>query len=92
MKLLNQNKKDQEIYHSRRGRPVNKIDYYRSHHGTAARPISDPKTWSEVINSKEAKYWEQAANEEYRSLKDTDTINIIKHSQHPKGRQLMRGK
>lgn len=80
------------IYRTKRGRPVKKIDYYKSHHGTVARPCGDPKTWSEAMNSNDAKHWQRAANEEYNSLRDTGTIEIIKHSQLPKGRKLMKCK
>ena len=81
-----------EVTRSKRGRPIKKVDYYRLHHGTAARPSEDPKTWLEAMSSKEARHWHQAAIEECRSLKETGTIEVIPRSQLPKGRKLMKCK
>lgn len=83
---------ESEMTRSKRGRPTKKVDYYRLHHGTAARLSSDPKTWLEAMSSKEAKQWHQAAIDECRSLKETGTIEVIPRSKLPKGRKLMKFK
>ena len=77
---------------TKRGRQVKLIDYHKLHHGTAVRPCIDPKTWSQAMQSSEAKQWQKAAIEEYNNLKATDTIQIIKLNKIPKGRKLMRCK
>ncbi|KAI0991061.1 hypothetical protein K3495_g17126, partial [Podosphaera aphanis] len=74
-----------QIIHSKRGRPVKKLDYRKLHHGKVVKAGSDPKTWSEAMSSSEAKNWQQAAKEEYRSLRETGTIQIMKSCQLPKG-------
>lgn len=77
---------------SKRGRPIIKLDYHRMHHGKAARPTDEPKTWSEAMSSTEAIQWHEAALEEIRSLKKTGTIEVIKRDRLPKGRTLMKSK
>ncbi|KAI0999927.1 hypothetical protein K3495_g8271 [Podosphaera aphanis] len=81
-----------QFVHSKRGRPVNKLDYYNLHHGKVVKTNNDPKTWSEEMSSSEAKNWQQAAKEEYRPPRETETIQIIKSCQLPKGRTLMKCK
>lgn len=49
---------------SKRGRSIQKVDYYSLHHGKVAKPSSDPKTWSEAMQCSEAPKWQKAANEE----------------------------
>lgn len=63
-----------QIIQSKRGRPVMKIDNYKLHNGKMVKTNNDPKTWSEAMSSSEVKNWQQAAKEEYRSLRDTGTI------------------
>ncbi|KAI1006692.1 hypothetical protein K3495_g1527 [Podosphaera aphanis] len=81
-----------QIVHSKRGRPVKKLDYYKLHHGKVVKTNNDPKTWSEAMSSHEARNWQQAAKEEYGSLRDTETIQIIKSFQLSKGRTPMKCK
>lgn len=62
------------------------------HYGKATHLSNDPKTWSEAMNSSEAKQWKQAAEEELRSLLETGAIEIIRRSKLSKGRTLMKCK
>lgn len=81
-----------QITRSKRGRPIKKIDYFNLHHGKAFKPVTDPKTWTEVMQSVNAKEWKLAADEGMNSLKDTGTIKIIDKKELPKGRRLMKCK
>lgn len=80
------------ITRSKRGRPIKKLDYHKMHHGKIAKPIVEPKTWSEAMDSAEGTQWYEAALEEIRSLKNTGTIKVIERNKLPKGRTLMKCK
>lgn len=77
---------------SQRGRAVKRVDYYRLHHGMTAQASTDPQTWDEAMTSPEASHWKRAAEEEFQSLKQKGAIQIIPHSQLPKGRKPMKCK
>lgn len=81
-----------EVTRSKKGRLVKKVDYHKLHHGKTAQIIADPKTWSEAMLSPEAKHWQNAAEEEVKSLKETGTIRVINRNKLPKGRTLMKSK
>lgn len=83
---------ENEIVKTRSGRKVKKYDYSLLHHGRIAHALSDPSTWEEAITSPEATQWKIAAAEEFRSLKDTGTIEIIPRHKLPKGRKPMKCK
>lgn len=83
---------DDQITYTKRGRPVKRIDYNKLHHGKIARENTDPKTWTEAMNSKNRQHWQLATDEEFRSLKETGAIKIIDRSKLPKGRTLMKCK
>lgn len=81
-----------ELTRSKRGRLVKKVDYHQLHHGKTIQMITDPKTWSDAMSSPDAKHWQNAAEEEVKSLKETGAIKIIDRSKLPKGRTLMKSK
>ncbi|KAI0992724.1 hypothetical protein K3495_g15461, partial [Podosphaera aphanis] len=81
-----------EMIETRHGRKVKKYDYSLLHHGRAAHASSDPVTWGEAMTSTEAAQWKIAAAEEFRSLKDTGTIEIIPRHKLPIGRKPMKCK
>lgn len=87
-----QHSPDTKTMRTKRGREVKKIDYYRLHHGMSALLSADPKTWNKAMTSSDAMHWKKAANEEFKSLKETGTIKIIDRSKLPKGRTLMKSK
>lgn len=66
---------------------LEKHDYSSLHHGRSAHVSSEPTTWEEAMTCSEAAQWKAAALEEFRSLKNTGTINIIPRSMLPKGRK-----
>ncbi|KAI0994998.1 hypothetical protein K3495_g13184 [Podosphaera aphanis] len=81
-----------DITKSQRGRTIKRVDYHRLHHGKTAQVSSGPKTWDEAMTSPEASHWKRAAEEEFQSLKQKGAIQIIPHSQLPKGHKPMKCK
>ncbi|KAI1003851.1 hypothetical protein K3495_g4358 [Podosphaera aphanis] len=72
-----------EMMETRHGRKVKKHDYSLLHHGRSAQASSDPTSWEEAMSCPEAAQWKVAAKEEFQSLKNTGTIDIIPRSKLP---------